>query len=126
MANTAPGELGYLPGEELVCVEVDRKFPMPTNTRQYLLICAFLSVHATKTQWNMSPHKRHHPKKNVRNCLSVYLRIGVPANKITASSWGSRILTGYEQNISSSPMAQIFVKPLTSVLITVWAQIHYA
>jgi hypothetical protein len=32
----------------------------------------------------MPPHKRHHPKKNVCDCSSGYLRICFRANKITA------------------------------------------
>ena len=37
-----------------------------------------------KTPRNIPPHKRHHPKKNVRDCSSVYLCICFRANKITA------------------------------------------
>ncbi len=46
--------------------------------------CVFVICVPTKTRRNPQIHIRHHPKKNVTDCSSAYLRICLQAKKITA------------------------------------------
>ena len=58
---------------------------IPTHVNGfYLRICLSAYLLGKKNTKKERKYKRHHPKKNVRNISSVYLRIGVSANKITA------------------------------------------
>ncbi len=52
-----------------------------TDILNLICICVFVVCVPTKTGRNPQIHIRHHPKKNVPDCLSAYLRICLRAKK---------------------------------------------
>jgi hypothetical protein len=66
---------------------------IPTHVNGfYLRICLSAYLLGKKTHKKEPKYKRHHPKKNVRDCSSVFLCIRVSANKIT-KNWGIEVVT---------------------------------